>query len=90
MALWRKLAERYADEPWIGGYDILNEPNWTFEGKDKNGREDVSNQPIWDLYKAITRAIREVDSTHLSSSSKATAGATTTAGFRSRGIVIWS
>ena len=65
VALWRKLAERYANEPWIGGYDILNEPNWTFEGKDKNGREDVSNQPIWDLYKAITRAIREVDAKHL-------------------------
>ncbi len=65
VALWRKLAERYADEPWIGGYDILNEPNWTFEGKDKNGREDVSNAPIWDLYKRITRAIREVDRRHL-------------------------
>ena len=65
VALWRKLAERYANEPWIGGYDILNEPNWTFEGKDKNGREDVSNQPIWDLYTAITRAIRQVDAKHL-------------------------
>ena len=65
VALWRKLAERYAREPWIGGYDILNEPNWTFEGKDKNGREDVSNQPIWDLYKAITSAIREEDTNHL-------------------------
>jgi len=65
VALWRKLAERYAGEPWIGGYDILNEPNWTFEGKDKNGREDVSNAPIWDLYKRITQAIREVDRRHL-------------------------
>jgi endoglucanase len=65
VALWRKLAERYANEQWIGGYDILNEPNWTFEGKDRNGREDVSNQPIWDLYKAITRSIREVDANHL-------------------------
>jgi hypothetical protein len=65
VALWRKLAERYAQEPWVGGYDILNEPNWTFEGKDKNGREDVSNQPIWELYKAITKAIREVDTTHI-------------------------
>jgi endoglucanase len=46
-------------------YDILNEPNWTFEGKDENGREDVSNQPIWDLYKAITRAIRDVDTKHI-------------------------
>ena len=65
IALWRKLAERYASEPWIGGYDLLNEPNWTFEGKDKNGKEDLSNKPIWDLYRAITKAIREVDRNHL-------------------------
>jgi len=65
IALWRKLAERYASEPAIGGYDLLNEPNWTFEGKDKNGKEDASNQPIWELYKALTKAIREVDTNHM-------------------------
>jgi endoglucanase len=65
IALWRKLAERYANETWIGGYDLLNEPNWTFEGKDKNGKEDTSNKPIWDLYRATTAAIREVDRHHL-------------------------
>lgn len=59
------MVERYANEPWIGGYDLLNEPNWTFEGKDKNGKEDSSNTPIWDLYRAITKAIREVDTNHL-------------------------
>ena len=30
VALWRKLAERYSTEPWIGGYDLINETNWTF------------------------------------------------------------
>ncbi len=65
VALWRKLAERYAREPWIGGYDLLNEPNWTFEGKDKNGKEDASNKPLWDLYQEITKAIREVDTNHI-------------------------
>jgi len=65
IALWRKLAERYAYEPWIGGYDLLNEPNWTFEGKDKNGKEDSSNKPIWELYRGITQAIREVDTNHM-------------------------
>jgi hypothetical protein len=69
VALWRKLAERYANEPWLGGYDLLNEPNWGFEGKTgekaENGVFDVSNRPIWDLYRAITRAIREVDPNHL-------------------------
>ena len=24
VALWGKLAERYKDEPWMGGYDLLN------------------------------------------------------------------
>ena len=67
VALWHKLAQRYAQEPWIGGYDLLNEPNWTFEGegKDKNGKEDLSNQPIWDLYQAVTKAIRQVDTNHM-------------------------
>ena len=65
IALWRKLAERYAREPWIGGYDLLNEPNWTFEGKDKNGREDTRNQPLWELYQAISKAVREVDTNHI-------------------------
>lgn len=65
VALWRKLAERYANEPTIGAYDVLNEPNWSFEGKDKHGREDILNQPIWDLYREITAAIREVDPNHI-------------------------
>ncbi len=65
IALWRKLAERYANEPWVGGYDLLNEPNWTFEGKDKNGKEDTSSQPIWELYRIITKEIRAVDPHHL-------------------------
>jgi endoglucanase len=30
IALWKKLAKRYVNEPWIGGYDIINEPNWGF------------------------------------------------------------
>jgi hypothetical protein len=56
IALWRKLAERYSNEPWIGGYDLINETNWTFP----NG-----NTPLWDLLKQITSAIREVDKNHL-------------------------
>ncbi|MFA6542198.1 MAG: cellulase family glycosylhydrolase, partial [Bacteroidota bacterium] len=54
--LWRTLAERYKDEPWIGGYDILNEPAWTL---------NPNNQPLRDLSIAITNAIRETDSVHI-------------------------
>ncbi|HEX6427522.1 MAG TPA: cellulase family glycosylhydrolase, partial [Niastella sp.] len=67
IALWKKLAERYAHEPWIGGYDILNEPNWGFEDltNDKNGLKEKGNQPLKQLMMDITKAIREVDKEHL-------------------------
>ena len=55
IALWRKLAERYKDEPWIGGYDLLNEVNWNLPG----------NTQLKALYIAITNSIREVDTKHI-------------------------
>ncbi|SDR87160.1 cellulase family glycosylhydrolase [Christiangramia echinicola] len=65
-ALWVKLAERYKDEPVIGAYDLINEPNWTFEeGKNKNGTEDSQNVLLWDYQKKLTEAIREIDNNHI-------------------------
>jgi aryl-phospho-beta-D-glucosidase BglC (GH1 family) len=66
VALWRKIAERYAGEEWIGGYDIINEPNYGFESKDdKNGCNETLNRPLRELLIRITEAIREVDNNHL-------------------------
>ncbi len=66
IALWRKLAERYANEPWIGGYDIINEPNWGFQNaNDRNGCNEKENEPLLKLQVAITKAIREVDKNHM-------------------------
>lgn len=65
IALWKKLAERYKNEPWIGAYDILNEPNINFTGKNPNGTDEMSNAPLWKLEKEITEAIRSVDKKHL-------------------------
>jgi aryl-phospho-beta-D-glucosidase BglC (GH1 family) len=66
IALWRKIAEHYADEEWIGGYDILNEPNYGFESReDKNGCAEKLNQPLQKLLIEITKAIREVDTRHI-------------------------
>jgi endoglucanase len=66
VALWRKLAERYKDEPWIGAYDIINEPNWGFEkAEDKNGCAESKNEPLKKLMVDITQAIREVDKKHI-------------------------
>jgi len=66
VALWRKLAERYANEPWVGGYDIVNEPNWGFESKeDLRGTSETKNIPLRKLMIDITKAIREVDKKHI-------------------------
>lgn len=55
VALWARLAERYASEPWIGGYDLINEPNWDLPG----------NTLLRQLYGEITGAVRAVDTNHM-------------------------
>jgi endoglucanase len=55
VALWRKLAERYKDEPWIGGYDLINEVNGNH----------VTSPQLKQFYIEITNAIREVDTNHI-------------------------
>jgi endoglucanase len=57
VALWRRLAERYSHEPWIGGYDLINETNWPFKEPD--------NAPMLALFRELTKAIREVDTSHI-------------------------
>lgn len=56
VEIWRKIAERYADEPWIGGYDLLNEPVLP---------SGYANSVLRSLYRRIAQAIREVDRNHL-------------------------
>lgn len=66
IAFWKKLAQRYANEPWVGGYDIINEPNWGFEDpEDKRGTSEKKNEPLRKLMMEITQAIREVDKKHI-------------------------
>ncbi|MEZ7507054.1 cellulase family glycosylhydrolase [Flavobacterium sp. Arc2] len=65
VALWEKLAARYKDNPWIGGYDIINEPNWNFSGTNQNGCDEKLNAPLRALQLRITKAIRAIDTNHL-------------------------
>ena len=55
IALWKKLAERYANEEWIGGYDLINETNYKMDG----------NVPLQKLFLALTDEIRKVDKKHI-------------------------
>jgi len=54
IALWGKLAERYADEPWIGGYDLLNETHW-----------DLAENELRNFYIDVTNEIRQFDQSHI-------------------------
>ncbi|HUI30265.1 MAG TPA: cellulase family glycosylhydrolase [Candidatus Acidoferrales bacterium] len=54
--LWRRIAEHYANAQWIGGYDILNETAWNFNG---------DTQLFRNFLASITTAIREVDKNHI-------------------------
>lgn len=66
ITLWRKLAERYAYHPWIGGYDLINETNWGFDDpNDLHGQGEQNNVPLRQLLVDITTAIREVDNNHI-------------------------
>lgn len=56
VKLWKKIAERYKDEPWVGGYDVLNEPAWSLPN---------NNKLLRDLYVMITDSIRAVDKNHI-------------------------
>lgn len=57
--IWKRIAQRYADEPVILGYELINEPIATYF-------DDVYFNPMLEpLYKRAVAAIREVDSNHV-------------------------
>jgi len=56
VMIWRKIAERYKDKTWIGGYDLINEPKWDLQ---------PNNQPLRNLYIRLTDTIRTVDNNHI-------------------------
>lgn len=51
--LWEVIADRYKDEPWVAGYNPLNEPS------------DVTGEVIGPFYTRLERAIRAVDPRHV-------------------------
>jgi hypothetical protein len=66
VALWQQLAARYANRTGIGGYDLMNEPNWEFENHtNNNGCDDETNAPLRRMLVDITAAIRQVDTNHI-------------------------
>lgn len=66
IGLWEKLADRYKDSYWIGGYDLINETNWDFtDSNHENGCNCKNNDELWDLQKRIIEGIRSVNKNHI-------------------------
>jgi len=51
--LWEVIAERYKNQPWVAGYDLMNEP------------ADPSGEKVFPYYKRLRDAVRKVDSKHI-------------------------
>lgn len=56
VAVWKKIADRYKDQKCVAAYDLINETNWTLPN---------NNKLLWDTFKDIIKAIREVDNNHI-------------------------
>jgi endoglucanase len=59
VQIWRRIAERYRDEPTVLGYELLNEPIAPYLGWERYNRQ------LEPLYKKVTASIRGVDPDHL-------------------------
>lgn len=57
--LWQDIAERYANDTTVIGYNLLNEPIPHFFA------EDSLLSQLEPLYKRITKVVREVDKNHI-------------------------
>lgn len=51
--LWRALAERFRGNPWVAGYNLLNEPG------------DATGKVVGPFHDRLVAAIREVDPDHI-------------------------
>lgn len=51
--LWEALADRYRDDPWVAGYNLLNEP------------ADATGEVVGPFYARLERAVRAVDPHHV-------------------------
>lgn len=62
VMLWEEIASRYANNPWVGAYDLLNEPI----APPSNGKNHDDLLPrLKQFYRDATAAIRKYDNHHL-------------------------
>ncbi len=53
LHLWEFIANRYKNQPWVAGYDLINEP------------ADPTGEKLFPYYKLLREAITKIDSKHI-------------------------
>ncbi len=53
LILWEAIAQRYKDQPWVAGYDLINEP------------ADPSGEKVFPYYRRLREAILKIDPNHI-------------------------
>lgn len=53
VSLWEAIAQRYKDDPWVAGYNLMNEP------------ADESRAIVGPFYERLAGAVRAVDPDHI-------------------------
>ena len=53
LHLWEVIADHYKDQPWVAGYDLINEP------------ADPTSKKVFPFYKRLYDAVRKVDPNHI-------------------------
>ena len=53
LHLWEVIAERYKNQAWVAGYDLINEP------------ADPTGERVFPYYKRLHEAIRKIDPDHI-------------------------
>jgi endoglucanase len=53
LHLWEVIAERYKNQPWVAGYDLINEP------------ADPTGEKVFPYYKRLRDAILKIDPNHI-------------------------
>jgi aryl-phospho-beta-D-glucosidase BglC (GH1 family) len=53
VKLWEAIAERYKNQPWVAGYDLMNEP------------ADPTRQKLFPYFKRLRDAVIKIDPNHI-------------------------
>lgn len=62
--IWYKIAQRYAGNPTVAGYDLLNEPFCTYRYNSRYSADQLHSM-LWDIYNNAYNVIRSADPDHV-------------------------